>query len=304
MSLQQRTPPSNILISGSESVSGSVPNLSAYDDEDSYINVNPRKRKERTEIFNYQKDQQNFHREIMSLLEKFGQTQNENLIMIKEEIHTIKNEIKIIQSSNENLIQQLNQINLEIEKIKLNYTGAQNKIKAVEDEITIIKNQKCTCFLKPNSLPLVNENLILEVKDRFEREKNVIIVGISEKNDNNYKNRRQHDENKIMELISPLYVNCPKPIKTMRLGKYIPNKSRPIKVFFNNTDISKYLLSNKHKLPETVKIFSDQTPMQKLFMQELKDELQKRTANGEKDLIIKYIKGTPTIITNKTNKKN
>ncbi|CAH2091433.1 unnamed protein product [Euphydryas editha] len=149
MSLQQRTPPSNILISGSESVSGSVPNLSAYDDEDSYINVNPRKRKERTEIFNYQKDQQNFHREIMSLLEKFGQTQNENLIMIKEEIHTIKNEIKIIQSSNEKLIQQLNQINLEIEKMKLNYTGAQNKIKAVEDEITIIKNQKCTyLFLK------------------------------------------------------------------------------------------------------------------------------------------------------------
>ncbi|XP_045452345.1 uncharacterized protein LOC123661426 [Melitaea cinxia] len=76
----------------------------------------------------------------------------------------------------------------------------------------------------------------------------------------------------------------------MRLGKYTPNKSRPIKVFFNNTDIPKCLVYNKQKLPKTIKIYSDQTPTQKLFMQQLRDELQKRTANGEKDLIIKYIK--------------
>jgi hypothetical protein len=48
----------------------------------------------------------------------------------------------------------------------------------------------------------------------------------------------------------------------------------------------------------------DQTPAQKKYVDTLKEELNKRTENGEKDLSIRYIKGLPKIITNKNAPKN
>ncbi|CAG4957905.1 unnamed protein product [Parnassius apollo] len=39
----------------------------------------------------------------------------------------------------------------------------------------------------------------------------------------------------------------------------------------------------------------DQTPVQKQYLKQLKEELKKRREKGKKDLIIKYIKGTPSI---------
>lgn len=302
MSLQ-RTPPGTALMSGSGSVSGSTPNPSNYGNED-YSNITIRKRNNRTEEQDYKMEFEDFRSDILKLLEEFTKKQNENMNSIKEEISGIRNEVKIIKSAFEKLNNKFDQIDTEIENIKTTNSKNQEKIKCIESEIIEIKkaqNTECST-LKP--LPLMQENLYLEIKDRCEREKNIVIVGILEKNDSNYKTRQCYDDAEVMKLLTSVYESCPKPIKIVRLGKYEPNKNRPIKAYFSDVNTVRYLLRNKTKLSGNTHFYSDQTPMQKQYLDSLKKEIKQREQSGEKDLIIKYKKGIPTIIANKNNQKN
>lgn len=297
-----RTPPKVTLISGSESGGGSAPNLYILSDEDIRANITSRKRKDRTEESDYKKDFTNFRTEMMNFLTNFGKTQTENLNQIKEQISDIRNEIKTIKQTTENFSQQLKHSNTEIANIKAKSLATEDKIKNIETEIAQIKNEqhtKCSVLKSPVEC---HENLILELKDRCDREKNIVIVGISEINDKNWKSRQQHDNQEVIKLITMLFEDCPKPIKSQRLGKYIQNKNRPIKVYFENSETAKRLLKNRTKLPENVQIFSDQTPKQKQYLESLKDQLNRRAQDGEENLTIKYVKGTPTIVT--ANQKN
>lgn len=87
----------------------------------------------------------------------------------------------------------------------------------------------------------------------------------------------------------------------MRIGKYKPDVNRSIKVTFESEETTKLIFRNKNKLTDTdVKIFPDQTPYQQTYFKKLKEELNRRTANGEGNLKIKYIKGVPQIISTST----
>lgn len=294
----KRTPPGTPLISDSGPSQTSV----TTEDGESFINTKQRKRKERTEEYDYKKDFANFRADIMKCLEDFGRSQNENFAHIREEISEIKSEIRTINSAVETCTQQFKHIHEEINNIKLDYNITQNKIKQIEDEISIIKDQGSTSTnAMPNPLALTHEDLIMELRDRCDREKNVVFVGINEKSSKDLKARRTYDEEEVMTVIRLLHEDAPTPLKTIRLGKYTPNKSRPVKVFFENTETPKHLLRNKAKLPENIQVYSDQTPSQKKYLQSVKEELKKRMEQGEQDLIIKYKKGIPTIVSNKKN---
>lgn len=299
----QRTPPRATLASASESGSGSAPNLSTLSDgEDLYTNINTRKRKQRTEESDYKKDFMDFRMEMMNFLNNFSKTQTENLNQIKEQIADIKNEIKTVKISTENFSKQLERANTDIENIKTKTTATEVKIKHIETEITQIKTQQSAKCSTLKSLVECHEDLILELKDRCDREKNIVIVGISEINDKNFKSRQHHDNQEVLKVITMISEDCPKPIKCMRLGKYVQNQNRPLKVHFENSKTAKYLLKNRTKLPENIKLFFDQTPKQKQYLETLKEELHKRTQDGEKNLSIKYVKGTPKIVV--VNQKN
>lgn len=112
------------------------------------------------------------------------------------------------------------------------------------------------------------------------------------------KDRISHDAKEVQTIIKELATNNVTPIKTMRLGKYVSGKNRPIKVLFNSAEIPKEIFRKKSKLSKKdIKIFSDQTPAQQSHMIELKNQLSKRQENGETDLTIKFIKGQPKIVT-------
>lgn len=64
------------------------------------------------------------------------------------------------------------------------------------------------------------------------------------------------------------------------------------------------LLQKRTKLSENIKIYSDQTPEQKRYLQIVREELDERLRNGEKDLKIKYFKGIPRITQIKSDQKN
>lgn len=129
-------------------------------------------------------------------------------------------------------------------------------------------------------------------------------VYVPETNNKNYHSRQTYDIEEIMKLTASIIENCPIPIKSKRLGKYVPGKNRQLKVFFSNSKKSKLLLRNKTKLQESIKFYSDQTPAQNKYLQSVMEELNKRLENGEKDLIIKYFKGIPQIVDNGTSQKN
>lgn len=296
---------------------GSAPNLSTCIDDieediPRQINLRQRKRKERTtNEQEYKQDFKIFERKIMKFLENFGMAQNETLQIIREEISQVKDDMKTIKAVTETYSQQFTQINTELENIKTNNKNTSEKIRGIEEEIQKIKNQQHsdksgqTNFnpLPPPS-PFVNhENLILELKDRCDREKNIVVAGVTEKNDKSFRERQNHDSEEITKMLVLLNENCPRPIKTLRLGKYTPGKNRPIKVTFTSNDTPKLLLRNKAKLPENIQIYSDQTPTQQRYLKSLKEELKRRLETGEKDLIIRYLRGVPRIIVN-TDQKN
>ena len=261
----QRTPPGGSTISGSEGVSGSAPDLSTCIDIDPYSYVSLRKRKERTEVNECKNYIESFRTDIMKFLEDFGKKQNENLAHICEEISDIKTEIKKNKFTTENLTKNFESINNENQNIKSTYSITEDKIKTIEIDVSKLKIQES---LNPagNSPALVNEDLYMEVKDRCDREKNIVIVDISEKNDNNYNSGRIYDNEEVFKLLKATYENCPKPINCIRLGKFIMNKHRPVKVFFDNSEKTKYLLRNKAKLPEIIQIYADQKLLCKSFI--------------------------------------
>ncbi|CAH2097761.1 unnamed protein product [Euphydryas editha] len=297
MSLQ-RTPPNTALISGSGSAGGSTPN------ENSNINTNLRKRKERSYDYEYKKDLMEFRNDIMKYMKEFGETQNENLKKIRLEISEMAEELKKVKLVTENLDKNLKQMSCEVQSIKSENTKIQEQIATIESQIIHIKENRNT--LRESESPFyVHEDIISELKDRSDREKNIIVVGISEINERNYLSRQKYDAEIVTKIIQQLDENDSKPFKCIRLGKYNPQKNRPIKVCFDNAYIPRQLLRNKSKLTDNIRIYSDQTPAQRTYIKNLKDELQRRKDNGEENITIKYIKNKPTIIVNnKINQKN
>lgn len=117
--------------------------------------------------------------------------------------------------------------------------------------------------------------------------------------------RIKHDEGEvhnILKIVSPLItnqtdINTITNFRVYRVGRPIPQKSRPLKVTFSSPSVAINLLS-KNKfitLPNSVSMSSDRTQAQREYMQCLRSELEERLKT-EDNLIIKYINNTPKIV--------
>lgn len=140
------------------------------------------------------------------------------------------------------------------------------------------------------------DDAVNELKNRSRRGKNIIITGIPEALNKNLAERRENDLNEAAKIIQSMSIDCPAPTNSIRLGKYVANKNRNLKVFLDSVTTAKMILKSKNNSVGDYKIFSDQTPTQRNVLNELRAELSQRQQNGETDLKIKYIKGTPKII--------
>lgn len=135
------------------------------------------------------------------------------------------------------------------------------------------------------------------------RKNNIIVVGLPESKTKSVMERYEEEKMEIMKILKSIYSDCPQPEKIIRLGKFAADRTRAIKVCFASEEITKAILRNKNCLKnDYIKIFSDQTPRQRKHMQNLIRELDKRIADGEPNLIIKYVKGIPKIITSSEKK--
>lgn len=331
MNVQRSPTPAPQNYPTTSNVGGSQPDLSKLSNVhvDSQITFRKRKEPERDEC-QCSAEVRDMRSEIVrigSLLEKYVESNENILLKMQENIADIKEQIGDMKTSNEQTINtirntmggimtQINdikstttsvlaeqtEIKEHVKKFEMSISLGETKMKSLEAEITNIKQSSQTTTFTQEKQLHQEEQIIQEVQNRNNREKNIVLVGLPESSLSNREERMSKDENDVLRIITSLSTEIPKPIKVFRIGKYKLGKNRSLKVCFDGIGPAKQLLRNKDKLPDDIKIYSDQTPAQQHYLKVLKDELKRRENNGETNLTIKYINGTPTII--KTTPKN
>ncbi|CAK1545471.1 unnamed protein product [Leptosia nina] len=224
---------------------------------------------------------------MMEMLSVQNVNQKEFMDKVSGDINDIKNEITLIKGISQTLTEKCHLLSSEMTSLKTKTSENEAKIESLEVNIGKLST--------PTNLPL--ESILGELNERQERSRNVIICGISDAQYENKEEKIAADTKEILRITKKIIPQCPEPNYIMRLGKFNPEKRRPVKVSYDSKDLVKELLRNKNAVSsEQIKLFSDKTPKQKEQIKELKIELERRINNGEKDLIIKYVKDVPRII--------
>ncbi|KAJ8678236.1 hypothetical protein QAD02_014023 [Eretmocerus hayati] len=86
-------------------------------------------------------------------------------------------------------------------------------------------------------------------------------------------------------------------VRYSRMGKRTNEKSRPVELVLNDSEGAMWvLIHQKEFCKDDVYCGNDKTPQQQEHLASLKAGLNERKKKGETKLIIKYLKGTPTIV--------
>lgn len=282
-----------------ESAGGSQPDLRKIALSDFSNQVTYRgKRKQPHDDFSAQFEK--FQAKMESLIQGMAETQAANLNKISQDVSAIKQEISQIKLTTDILSSEQVKLKSEMANISGFRAVIEKKVDTIENEIASLKSGSTSAI----NTPLFSyEDIISETYERSQREKNVIIRGVKEIRSSISAERQIHDSEEVMKVIKMAVPDCIEPTKTIRLGKYNPEASRPIKVLFSTPEPAKSILRNKSNIESTnIKIYSDETPYQQKYRNNLRDELNRRLEGGETDLTIKYVKGTPKIM--KTQPKN
>ena len=177
-----------------------------------------------------------------------------------------------------------------------------SKITELESKLDGLNTPKESHTLSPSDF----EDVLSELNERNLRKKNIIFFNITEQLPSTTKDQRiSKEKSDISEIVSAI---CPDidvdSISFNRLGKFNlnSNRSRPIKVTFQNESTVHKLIKNSSRLKESerfknVSVSFDKTPKQISYYQELKQQLTEREREGERNLKIKYIQGVPKIVT-------
>ncbi|CAI6358063.1 unnamed protein product [Macrosiphum euphorbiae] len=168
-------------------------------------------------------------------------------------------------------------------------------------EVNELKNQK----KNGNNVSHYSEEFIInEIGDRNMRASNLILYNVPESNSDNTADRIAHGSNVVSNLIDSIIIGDIniKPVKLLRLGIRVHDKTRPIKAIFNSSiDVFEILKSKKKLLslnpPSNIGISSNRTLYQRNYMKKLREKLEsRRSSDGGNELIIRYVRGTPTIV--------
>lgn len=179
------------------------------------------------------------------------------------------------------------------------------KIDTLETEINKLKTMVETSG--QNIVSISNkEDLLYEMNDRNNRASNIIIFNVNESKKATAQQRQSEDSKTVDNILQNFNNIDQNNIKNFRLGKFEPNKSRPIKVVLKSVEDAKYVLKNRNLAAgQGVKIVGDQTKMQRVYYKWVKAELDKLIQSGVSNKTIKYINNKPTIVDKlDQNKKN
>ena len=131
-----------------------------------------------------------------------------------------------------------------------------------------------------------------EIEDRNNRKLNIMIFKAPDTNN------KDDDKKLIQNAFKDTGIDV-KSYKFFRIGKYVANQTRPLKLKFKNHEHVILILKNKNNISKKISsssiVTDDLTKIQSEYLKKIKNELEKRKENGEDDITIKYIRGRPTI---------
>lgn len=178
------------------------------------------------------------------------------------------------------------------------YNNQQQINQQLQEEIKLLKQKVQELS---NTDPVTRGNnqtdAIRELSERESKKNNLMIFGCEETNSN--------DESELKNIQDIIKSVCPEikmdGLKIRRVGIRNANKTRPLKVtLHSHSEVRNVFFRAKDlvKIPEYrhLALGFDKTARQIAEYKSLKDEMQKRMDNGEKNLRIKYFRDIPRII--------
>ncbi|CAH2107459.1 unnamed protein product [Euphydryas editha] len=231
--------------------------------------------------------------QVMSMLTSFGNNQKEFMDKISTDMATLNEQISNIKSTIQNVVKEQIEIKSDMAILRNKCVVTESKLITVESELRLLKTDPTNYSSVTSSI----EEIMKEISERERRMKNLIFTGISESESSRKEERNEMDKNEVMKILKQINPDCPAPHTTLRLGKYDPKKKRVIKAIFTTEEACKNILRNRNNIQShSIKVYSDKTPQQRVFLKKLTEEIKTRSENGEKNLVIKYFNGIPKII--------
>nr|CAH7745594.1 unnamed protein product [Callosobruchus chinensis] len=171
-----------------------------------------------------------------------------------------------------------------------NLTAIEHRFTALQEILPIPPVR----LLLPPAIP--DRSSDAEMLERYRRSHNILIKNLVE-------NANSNDNvtvSEVLNIIDPAANGHV--ISVSRIGAPQANRSRPLKISFSNPVIVKNILRRKKSLLSNPSfkhfiIDDDNTPHQMAQLVQLREDLRRRQAAGERDVTIKYIRCIPEIIT-------
>lgn len=224
-------------------------------------------------------------------------------------LNAMKSSLDELKTSEGKIISSINIVNVNLCKLNKKFEDLMKSIATLSDgnkllteKIILLENKYDSLEKKVSTYKIPCEQvLISEIMDRQSRSCNIIVFNLPESNKDSHSS--ETDKQKLKNIFNAMEFHLSK-FSCFRLGK--PNSNildnpRPIKVVLSSsTEVYTILRSqavlHNSLLWSNIRIASDRTSMQREFMINLREQLQKRRVNGENDITIKYFNGIPSII--------
>lgn len=196
------------------------------------------------------------------------------------------------------LAEGLKSIKKDLDKVTTKINELEPRLSKVETEVTTLRDKHTADDGR------LLEDFVSEYKDRNRRSKNIIIYNMPELDrTSSSTNSKAHDSNLVHDFL--VHMKSPIPItevRHFRLGKNPhENKSRPLVVCMPSDGAAIHIFKNfdKDNVPgnmQGVSLSHDRTPRERKYLEDLRSSLEDRKKSGERDLTIRFVNGTPTIV--------
>ncbi|KAJ8677424.1 hypothetical protein QAD02_013211 [Eretmocerus hayati] len=218
-------------------------------------------------------------------LDSLNKSFSKDISGLKSDLKNIKESCAYIDTLNE----KIDTAQKDIQNLKISV----DSIPIIEQEIAVIKADLSKPNMSQASAILNSSNMddiVYEAQERIVRSRNLLFFNVPETNN------QDTDRGIICDMLKNIPVDT-RYLTVMRIGNPSRDKLRPIVATCSNNQDPHLVMRNKKKIPGKAAIGFDKTKNQQAKYKEVAAALKIRLDSGEHDLAIRYLKGTPTIVT-------
>lgn len=196
----------------------------------------------------------------------------------------------------------------EMDNLNKNLSTLERRVSCNEDKLTSMESKVAKLGVSEGEHN--PEMIIAEIHDRERRTRNVMLFNLIESPANDIETKKQHDQDLVRKLLTTFLPGADhNAIKNLRVGGGQKDKQRPVKlIFVHDTDAKTFLSGFSSELAaqidqrlSPVRVSRDRTPRELKYLNTLREELNRRVSDGEKNLTIRYINNSPQIVQNQKN---